>query len=230
MLRRRSGSIGAPTASAQSRRRVLEGEAPMVAATDFFSVSGRVALVAGGATSLGRICAEALLSARAPFVARWFVLDQSRIDAFAAATEDRQFIHVDPVATQGDAVRRDDRARLPDGGDAGDARVNASVRRERECGRAVDWRGAARASPRTPLRDGARKARCRTAARSSDFAQLLLERLEPLRIPSEIDRHGDIGFAAGSDQLGQTDCGQQAGPEAACEGFADARQHRQSRP
>ena len=33
-----------------------------------------------------------------PFVSRWFVLDQPRIDAFAVATEDRQFIHVDPVA------------------------------------------------------------------------------------------------------------------------------------
>jgi len=36
----------------------------------------------------------------APFVSRWFMLDQARIDAFAAATEDRQFIHVDPVAAK----------------------------------------------------------------------------------------------------------------------------------
>lgn len=36
----------------------------------------------------------------APFVSRWFVLDQPRIDAFAATTEDRQFIHVDLVAAQ----------------------------------------------------------------------------------------------------------------------------------
>jgi len=36
----------------------------------------------------------------APFVSRWFLLDQTRIDAFAAATEDRQFIHVDPVAAK----------------------------------------------------------------------------------------------------------------------------------
>jgi len=36
----------------------------------------------------------------APFVSRWFLLDQARIDAFAAATEDRQFIHVDPVAAK----------------------------------------------------------------------------------------------------------------------------------
>ena len=34
----------------------------------------------------------------APFASRWFALEQARIDAFAAATEDRQFIHVDPVA------------------------------------------------------------------------------------------------------------------------------------
>jgi acyl dehydratase len=31
-----------------------------------------------------------------PFHSRWFVIDQSRIDAFAEVTEDRQFIHVDP--------------------------------------------------------------------------------------------------------------------------------------
>jgi acyl dehydratase len=36
----------------------------------------------------------------APFVSRWFTLDQARIDAFAAVTEDRQFIHVDPVAAK----------------------------------------------------------------------------------------------------------------------------------
>ncbi|MNJ35073.1 putative enoyl-CoA hydratase 1 [compost metagenome] len=29
-------------------------------------------------------------------VSRWFALDQARIDAFAALTEDEQFIHVDP--------------------------------------------------------------------------------------------------------------------------------------
>jgi acyl dehydratase len=34
----------------------------------------------------------------APFVSRWFTLDETRIDAFAAATEDRQFIHVDLAA------------------------------------------------------------------------------------------------------------------------------------
>jgi acyl dehydratase len=36
----------------------------------------------------------------APFVSRWFTLDQARIDAFAAVTEDRQFIHVDPVGAK----------------------------------------------------------------------------------------------------------------------------------
>ena len=30
----------------------------------------------------------------------WFLLDQSRIDAFAENTEDRQFIHVDPEAAR----------------------------------------------------------------------------------------------------------------------------------
>jgi acyl dehydratase len=31
-------------------------------------------------------------------ISGWFTLDQARIDAFADATEDRQFIHVDPAA------------------------------------------------------------------------------------------------------------------------------------
>src|SRR3954467_2159488 len=31
-------------------------------------------------------------------VSGWILIDQARIDAFAAATEDPQFIHVDPVA------------------------------------------------------------------------------------------------------------------------------------
>ena len=33
-------------------------------------------------------------------VSRWFEIDQARIDAFAAVTEDRQFIHVDPVGAK----------------------------------------------------------------------------------------------------------------------------------
>ena len=31
-------------------------------------------------------------------VSSWILVDQARIDAFAGATEDRQFIHVDPAA------------------------------------------------------------------------------------------------------------------------------------
>ena len=34
-------------------------------------------------------------------VSSWLTIDQPRIDAFADATEDRQFIHVDPEATAG---------------------------------------------------------------------------------------------------------------------------------
>ena len=31
---------------------------------------------------------------------QWFAIDQDRIDAFAEATEDRQFIHLDPAAAE----------------------------------------------------------------------------------------------------------------------------------
>src|SRR5690242_3794384 len=34
-------------------------------------------------------------------VSGWLLIDQARIDAFAEATEDRQFIHVDPAAAAG---------------------------------------------------------------------------------------------------------------------------------
>lgn len=34
-------------------------------------------------------------------VSDWITIDQARIDAFAEATEDRQFIHVDPAAAAG---------------------------------------------------------------------------------------------------------------------------------
>ena len=33
-------------------------------------------------------------------VSSWLLVDQHRIDAFAEATEDRQFIHVDPAAAE----------------------------------------------------------------------------------------------------------------------------------
>jgi len=33
-------------------------------------------------------------------VSRWFLIDQKRIDAFADATEDWQFIHIDPEAAK----------------------------------------------------------------------------------------------------------------------------------
>jgi acyl dehydratase len=36
----------------------------------------------------------------APFVSRRFTLDRARVDAFAAVREDRQFIHVDPIAAK----------------------------------------------------------------------------------------------------------------------------------
>ena len=47
-------------------------------------------------------------------VSSWIVVDQARIDAFADATEDHQFIHIDPRRPRRDAVRRHHRARLPD--------------------------------------------------------------------------------------------------------------------
>ena len=46
-------------------------------------------------------------------VSAWLTVDQARIDAFADATEDQQFIHVDPGGSRADAVRRHHRARLP---------------------------------------------------------------------------------------------------------------------
>ena len=33
-------------------------------------------------------------------LSKWFEIDQARIDAFAEITEDRQFIHIDPVAAK----------------------------------------------------------------------------------------------------------------------------------
>ena len=33
-------------------------------------------------------------------ISRWFEITQERIDAFAEITEDRQFIHIDPIAAK----------------------------------------------------------------------------------------------------------------------------------
>ncbi len=44
----------------------------------------------------------------------WLEVTQERIDPFADATGDHQWIHVDPVAGGRGAVRDDDRARVPD--------------------------------------------------------------------------------------------------------------------
>jgi acyl dehydratase len=46
----------------------------------------------------------------------WMVLDQERIDLFADATDDHQWIHVDPERARAGPVRRLRRARLPHAG------------------------------------------------------------------------------------------------------------------
>jgi hypothetical protein len=43
----------------------------------------------------------------------WIDVPQARIEAFAEATEDRQWIHKDPDRVVGGSVRDHDRARLP---------------------------------------------------------------------------------------------------------------------
>jgi acyl dehydratase len=50
-------------------------------------------------------------------VSSWLTIDQARIDAFAEATEDRQFIHVDPQAA----------ARTPFGGTIGHGFLSLSM-------------------------------------------------------------------------------------------------------
>ena len=47
-------------------------------------------------------------------VSEWRPIEQARIDEFARATDDPQWIHTDPEAGRGRPVRDDDRARLPD--------------------------------------------------------------------------------------------------------------------
>ena len=44
----------------------------------------------------------------------WLLVEQSRIDQFAEATGDHQWIHVDPERAHSGSVRRHDRPRLPD--------------------------------------------------------------------------------------------------------------------
>ena len=56
----------------------------------------------------------------------WREMTQERVDAFADVTEDHNFIHVDPARARRDAVRRHDRARLPDA-------VAARARSPRSC-------------------------------------------------------------------------------------------------
>ena len=57
--------------------------------------------------------AAATSSASSSARRRWIEVTQERIDAFAAATDDPQWIHVDPRASRRRPVRDDDRARLP---------------------------------------------------------------------------------------------------------------------
>ena len=44
----------------------------------------------------------------------WREMSQERVNQFADVTDDHQFIHVDPGAREGDAVRRHGRPRVPD--------------------------------------------------------------------------------------------------------------------
>ena len=70
----------------------------------------------------------------------WVTIDQRRVNLFADATGDHQWIHVDVERADGRAVRRHDRARLPDarahpvarqpGVQAGDPRRQAQLRHQ----------------------------------------------------------------------------------------------------
>ena len=44
----------------------------------------------------------------------WREMTQERVNLFADATDDHQFIHVDPEKAKATPVRRHDRPRLPD--------------------------------------------------------------------------------------------------------------------
>ena len=59
----------------------------------------------------------------------WLEITQDRIDTFADATDDHQWIHVDPERANGRPVRRADRARLPHPV-AGDEVLDRAVRVE----------------------------------------------------------------------------------------------------
>ena len=47
------------------------------------------------------------------YVSDWLLVDQATIQAFADATRDWNFLHVDPQAAAADRIRHDDRPRLP---------------------------------------------------------------------------------------------------------------------
>ena len=76
-------------------------------------------------------------------VSEWRVVAQERIDEFARATDDAQWIHTDPEARRRRAVRDDDRARLPDA-----LARRAAVRRGAAAARGLWHDAQLRAQPR----------------------------------------------------------------------------------